>query len=284
MLEASVGLFEKQTKRNKRDTYKYINAYRLLGEQKRNAHEYLTAEELYGKGIAIFENERNSSGFESDENIGKLYSDLADLDYFVSGDNDAALANYENAVNNKHDTSSVRYRIGYIQYQKQNYPAALGSFIRSRDTNESDTHLLLALANTLSLSNDNYVARGYYERLLSILGVEKEKYNVVLPQIREDHADLVDTYMKASNNLGVTFARIAKTTGDSSMNAKSIVNLQESLRAWDAMTRNQATMIRLDGSNLAEQNVKYITHPIPGYEPEIYTEIPRLLYGEEGFQ
>lgn len=284
MLEASIHSFEQQTKRSRRDTYKYINAYRLLGEEKRDEREYLTAEELYGKGIALFEGERESSGFESDENVGILYADLADLDYFISGDTEAALANYENAVNNKYDTSSVRYRIGYIQYQKQNYPAALGSFIRSQDTNESDTHLLLALANTLSLSSDNYVARGYYERLLSLLAVERERYGIVLPQLRDDHADIVDTYMKASNNLGVTLARIAQATGDSSLNARSIVNLQESLRAWDAMTRNQETMIRLDGSNLAEQNIKYITHPVSGYEPEIYTEIPRLLDGEEGLQ
>lgn len=106
----------------------------------------------------------------------------------------------------------------------------------------------------------------------------------MLPQIRDDHADIVDTYMKASNNLGVTLSRIASATGDSSLNAKSIVSLQESLRAWDAMTRNQTTMIRLDGSNLAEQNIKYITRPVSGYEPEIYTEIPRLLNGEEGLE
>lgn len=284
LLEASINSFENQPKRNRKDTYKYINAVRLLGEEMRNQREYLTAEELYGKGIEIFECERDSSGFESDENVGTLYSDLADLDYFISGDNAAALRNYQNAVNNKHDTSSVRYRIGYIQYQNRNYPAALGSFIKSQDTNENDTHLLLALANTLNLSGDNYIARGYYERLLSILDVEREKYGVVLPQIRDDHADIVDTYMKASNNLGVTLSRIASATGDSSLNAKSIVSLQESLRAWDAMTRNQTTMIRLDGSNLAEQNIKYITRPVSGYEPEIYTEIPRLLNGEEGLE
>ena len=209
LLEASINSFENQPKRNRKDTYKYINAVRLLGEEMRNQREYLTAEELYDKGIEIFERERNSSGFESDENVGTLYSDLADLDYFISGDNAAALKNYQNAVNNKHDTSSVRYRIGYIQYQNKNYPAALGSFIKSQDTNGNDTHLLLALANTLNLSGDNYIARGYYERLLSILDVEREKYGIVLPQIRDDHADIVDTYMKASNNHVVTLSRIA---------------------------------------------------------------------------
>ena len=284
LLQASIDSFEKQTKRNKRDTYKYINAYRLLGEEKRNEREYLTAETLYGRGIEVFEYENGSSGFESDENVGRLYADLADLDYFIAADNEAALMHYENAVNNKHDTSSIRYRIGYIQYQNQNYPAALGSFIRSQDTSGNDIHLLLALANTLVLSSDNYVARGYYERLISLLDGERQKHGILFPQIREDQGDIVDTYMKASNNLGVTLSRIASNTGNSTLNAKAIVNLQESLRAWDALTRNQQTMIRLEGSNLAEQNVRYITHPMSDYDPEIYTEIPRMLYGEEGLE
>ena len=193
-----------------------------------------------------------------------------------------ALVNYENAVNNKCDTSSVRYKIGYIQYQNQNYPAALGSFIKSYDSNSSDTHLLLALANTLSKNNDNYVAKGYYERLINVLNANKQKYHIVLPQVREDQADLVDTYMKATNNLGVTLHRIANNNGDSSLNATAIVNLQESLRSWDALTRNQITMVRLEGSNLAEQNIKYMTHPTLQYEPELYTEIPRKLENEKG--
>lgn len=284
LLRASIDSFEKQTKRNRRDTYKYINAYRLLGEEMRNEREYLTAEDLYDRGIEVFEREHKSSRFESNENVGHLYADLADLDYFIAGDNEAALYNYENAVNNKYDNSSIRYRIGYIQYQKQNYPQALGSFIRSQDTNANDTHLLLSLANTLSLSGDNHVARGYYDRLLAQLDIDRQKHNILLPQVREDQADIVDTYMKASNNLGVTLARLAENTGDSSLNAKAIVNLQESLRAWDALTRNQTTMIRLEGSNLAEQNIRYITNPMSEYRSEIYTEIPRTLNGEVGLE
>lgn len=283
-LDNSIKLFENQTRRNRRDTYKYINTYRLLGEQLCSEKEFLLAEERFGSGIEIFEKENGSSGFESDENVGHLYADLADIDYFIAADNERALRNYESAVNNKWDTSSVRYKIGYIQYLKQNYGAALGSFIKSHDTNSSDTHLLLALANTLSLSNDNYVARGYYERLIKLLDAEHKKFGILFPQIREDQADLVDTYMKASNNLGVTLSRLANVTGDSTMNAGSIVYLQESLRAWDALTRNQETMIRLNGSNLAEQNIKYISHPISTYEPEIYIEIPRTLYGEKGLE
>ena len=67
------------------------------------------------------------------------------------------------------------------------------------------------------------------------------------------------------------------------MNAQAMVNFQNSLRAWDSMTRNQQSMTRLGGSNLAEQNIKYVIHPTPAYEPAIYTEIPGTLSCEEDF-
>jgi len=57
--------------------------------------------------------------------------------------------------------------------------------------------------------------------------------------------------------------------------------LSESLRAWDALTRNQETMIRLEGSNLAAQNIKYLTSPVSTFEPAIYSAIPRVLHGEK---
>ena len=283
-LQSALSAFNAQNRRNKKDTYRFINAYRLLGEQYCSEQEYILAEEQYNQGIALFEHEQEASGFDSDENVGRLYADLADLDYFISGQMDSALANYINAVNCKNDTASVRYRIGYIQYTKQNYESALGSFIRASETESENTHVLLALANTLSLRGDNYAAQGYYEHLLNILDQEREIHGVLLPQVRDDQADLVETYMKAANNLGVILSRLAAATGSSSLNARAMVNLQESMRAWDALTRNQETMVRLEGSNLAEQNFKYITHPLSTYNPEIYTDIPRLLTGEKGIE
>ncbi|MCR5762087.1 MAG: hypothetical protein K6G00_01740, partial [Treponema sp.] len=282
--ESAIDVFKAQQYRNRRDTYRYIDTYRLLGEEYVGEREFILAEQAYQKGIEIFEKENSSSGFESNGDVGKLYSDMGDLDYFISGDLDTALRNYIKAVNGKNDTSSIRYRIGYIQYRNRNYPEALGSFIRSAEGSPEDTHVLLSLANTLSLRDDNYAAQGYYEKLLNILEVQKSLHNILLPQVREDQADIVNTYMKASNNLGVTLSRIAQLTGDSKMNAHAIVSLQESLRAWDALTRNQETMLRLEGSNLAAQNIKYLTEPYSEFEPGIYTQIPQVMNGEEGIE
>ena len=107
------------------------------------------------------------------------------------------------------------------------------------------------------------------------------KLGISYPQVREEQGSLVDLYMKTANNLGVTLSRLAKRNSNSMYNARAMSLLTESTRAWDALTRNQATMIRLEGTNLAAQNLKYMTVPNSTYEPEIYTAIPRVLYGEK---
>ena len=67
------------------------------------------------------------------------------------------------------------------------------------------------------------------------------------------------------------------------MNAQAIVQFSQSVRAWDALTRNQQTMERLPGSNLAEQNIKYITNRVPEFEPAIYLDIKKTISDKEKF-
>ncbi|WP_288715684.1 hypothetical protein [uncultured Treponema sp.] len=281
-LERTLLAFENAPSLKKRDIYKYIDSYRLLGEQYIEEREYLKAREYFTSGISLFQNEQTSSGFEGNHQVGKLYADMGDIDYFISGDVNSALLNYQDSVSNDNDTSEIRYKIGAIQYGKKNYSEAIGSFMKASEDNPDDTSLLLAMGNTLSLRNDAYASQGYYERLIDILDAEKEQKGILFPQMRSDESEIVDLYLKASNNLGVTLYKLARRTGNSTLNAQAISNFQESIRAWDALTRNQQTLIRLGGSNLAEQNIKYLTHPMPDFEPAIYTDVPRTLSTEEG--
>ncbi len=280
-LERTIDAFKKSPTRRRRDTYKEIDSYRLLGEQYVKQREYLKAQESYTGGISIFVDEQNNSGFEGSAQIGQLYADAGDIDYFIRGDLDSAYDEYLTAVKTDYDTPSLHYRIGCIDYGRSDYDKAVGSFIKTGEGRPEDNHLLLAMGNTLSLRGDNYAAQGYYERLIESLDAAKAQKGLLLPQVRADQAEIVDMYMKASNNLGVTLYRQARRTGSSSLNAEAMVQLSTSMRAWDAMTRNQVTMVRLGGSNLAEQNMKYMSHPVPDYEPAIYTDIPRILSGEE---
>ena len=280
----AIAAFDMADTMKKRDLYKYIDSYRLLGEEYSKEKEYLRARELYTNGLDLYLSAHNGSGFEGNHQVGLLYADLGDLDYFISGDMDAALQNYKDAVDTENDNALLRYKIGYIQYTKQNYSEAIGSFMKAGDDYSTDNSLLLAMGNTLSLKGDNYAAQGYYEHLLEQLDYEKEHKGVLLPQVRKDEAAIVESYLKASNNLGVTLYKLARRTGNSAMNAKSMVMFQDSMRAWDSMTRNQETLVRLPGGNLAEQNMKYVSHPIPDFEPAIYTELPRTLSIEKGLK
>ena len=280
-LQRAIEKFNMVPFMKKRDIYKYIDSYRLLGEHYIGTADYLQAQEQFAEGISLFTTERDNAGFEGNAAIGKLYEDMGDIKYSIAGDYDDALFNYKYSVELENDSPSLRYRIGYIQYKKSNYVEALGAFMKAGDGNVKERNLMLAMANTLYLRGDDYAAQGYYNQLLDSLDNEIAEEGLVLPQANVKHYDLINTYLYASNNYGVTLYKLAKRTGNSALNAQAIVNLSQSVRAWDALTRNQQTMERLEGSNLAEQNIKYITHPIPEFEPSIYTDISKTLLDNE---
>ena len=275
----SLDAFEKYPFRTKARVLNHINAYRLLGDIGMENEEYIEAEEFYRKGISLFE-EETAAGLQGNKNVGKLYASLGDLCYFITGDFDEALKSYKVSVDTDNDTASIRYKMGYIYYTQKEYTEAVDAFIKTVEEKPNDTHALLALGNTLSIRGDNYAAQGYYERLMVLLENQRVRYNIMLPQVNEVHGDIVNVYLMASNNLGVTQYRLAQQIGDSSLNGEALANFTASLRAWDALTRNPETMVRLPGSNLAERNIAYMTAPLSEYEPAIYMEIPVMLEGE----
>ncbi len=279
-MSIALDLFEKAPVRTRKNTYREINGNRVLGELFARDREYIKAQESYTKGIDVYTEEHEKTGLEGDENTGKLYADMGDLDYFITGDMDAALSNYQTALGMKNDTPSLNYRIGAIHYNKKNYEKALGSFIKTAETKGADPSLLLSLGNTLSLRGDNFAAQGYYSDLITRLNNDRARRVIFNPHVDDDDNALLDLFVKANNNLGVTLYRLARQTGDSGKNAEALVRLSDSIRAWDAYTRNPETMKRLEGSNLAAQNSKYITHPYSDFEPAIYTDIPKTLDGE----
>ena len=280
-LQTAIEKFNTVPSMKRRDVYKYIDAYRLLGEHYITTTDYLQAQEQFAEGISLFTTERDNAGFEGTPAIGKLYKDMGDIKYSISGDYDDALLNYKYSVELENDSPAIRYRIGYIQYKNGNYLEALGSFMKAGDGNVKERNLLLAMANTLYLRGDDYAAEGYYNQLIDTLDREIAERGLVLPQINAKDYVVVNTYLYASNNYGVTLYKLAKRTGNSKLNGEAIVQFSQSVRAWDALTRNQETLVRLSGSNLAEQNIQYITHPIPEFEPAVYTEISKTLLDKE---
>ena len=281
ILQRTIEKFNTVPFMKKRDLYKYIDSYRLLGEHYIGTNDFLQAQAQFAEGISLYTTERDNAGFEGTPAIGKLYEDMGNIKYSISGDYDDALINYKASVDLEKDSPSIRYRIGYIQYKKNNYAEALGAFMKAGDGNIKERNLMLAMANTLNLRGDIYAAQGYYNQLIDELDEDVAKREIVFPQVNIKDASLITSYLYASNNYGVTLYKLAKRTGNSALNAKAMVQFSQSVRAWDSLTRNQETMVRLEGSNLAEQNIKYITHPIPDFEPAIYTDIAKTLLDNE---
>ncbi len=280
-LTKSLQLFKSVSKKTRRRILNNIDAYRLLGELYKNQRDFIKAEEQYSQGIMLFEKEKDISTLKAGQQVGQLYSDMGDIEYFISGDNDAALRNYQKSIQYDNDTSSIRYRIGYIYYAGKQYVESLGSLLTAAEESGNDLHLLLALGNVLSLRDDNFAAEGYFERFIDEFDRIRIREKIILPQVDPDHNDLVENYMRAANNYGVALSRLALRTGNSCQNAKAMVYFSESSRAWDALTRNQTTLERNPASNLASQNLKYLSYPQSTFDPAMYYDIPRTLQDEE---
>ncbi len=260
---------------------KNIDSYRLLGNLFGDEEEYLRAEELYTQAIDMYEREKDVSSLKPNEIYGKLYEDMGNINYFISGDLEMAYIDYNKAITELNDTPTIRYKLGYIEYANGNYLDALNTFIKTSTEAPEDTNLLLAMGNVLALRGDYFASQAYYDMLLTNLETERAQRGVLVPQIETEDGEFVSIYMWAANNSAVTLYRLAQQTGNSAMNAKAMVQFSESSRAWDALTRNPETLVRLDGTNLAAENLRYVIYPRPDFEPEIYTTVNRTLFGEE---
>lgn len=281
-LNSAIEAFKIKPVRKQKDIYNEIDSYRLLGEQYSSEKAFLEAEEKYSEGLNIFNFENQNSGLAANEKIGKLYADAGDIDYFVKGNMDFALQNYKDSISSGNDTPSIRYKIGYIQYGKENFSEAIGSFLKASEVYPENQNLLYAMGTTFAQKKDYYASQGAYQTLLEKLDTEKDVRGILFPQKNSTDSNFVDLYMKASNNYGVSLFNVAKRTGKSDLNGKAILNFQNSLRAWDSLSRNQETLVRLPGSNLAEQNIKYALHPVPDFDVALYSELSKTLSDEKG--
>lgn len=279
-LAKSIDIYKNTNSLSSGSIMNSIDARRLYGEILSDNKEYLRAQEIYADALSSYQEYSNSRLTSPNKNIGKLYSDYADVNYFISGELGKALQAYTMAINNMNDTPSIKYRIAYIYYQNRNYEDAMKYFLLVHTEKKDDKNLLYGLGNTLYKRGSYYVAQAYYERLMEMLEAEKIRKNVLLPHVRPDHNAFINEYMQATNNLGVILNRLAMQDGSSEKNGRAMALFGESSRAWDALTRNPETMISSKAKSLAYLNIQNIIKPQARFETEIYTDIPKTLENE----
>ena len=257
-----------------------IDARRLYGEILSENKEYLQAQEMYADALSSYQEYSSSRLTSPNKTIGKLYSDYADINYFISGDLGKALQAYTMAISHMNDTPSIKYKVGYIYYQNKNYEDAMKYFSLVHTEKQDDKNLLYGLGNTLYKRGSYYVAQAYYERLMEMLEAEKIRKNVLLPHSRPDHNAFINEYMQATNNLAVILNKLAMQDGSSEKNGRAMALFGESSRAWDALTRNPETMVASKTVSLAYLNIQNIIKPQTAFETEIYSDIPKTLENE----
>lgn len=261
--------------------FKKLDAMRLYGDVLVKRSQYLEAETVFASALNLYRTYSAVTQLPENKNVGKLFEAYGDIKYFIANDYTMALESYTTATKQLADSPKIRYKMGYINYQLQNYDVACTEFGRAYAKESNDTNLLFSLANSLFKRADYQLAQAYYERLMENLDAEKFRRKVILPQIREHDTVFVENYMKATNNLAVTLNRLAVQHGNSEMNSRSFTLFAESTRAWDALTRNPKTLIRIKNQQApAYVNVQYMSVPNKNFVPEIYTDIPKTLENE----
>jgi len=257
--------------------YRYAN---LLIDNK----EFFPAEEQLVRGIELYEDFLSRNLISVSPQLGQLYAIRGDLEYFVkTGNMEAALTNYRLAERYGHSPPEIQYRMGSAYYQLEDWRNALEYLFRASSQLPLNRRILYALGNTAYKRGDYFAAQGYYSRLLDILESQRVRLPILLPNDNPQFLELGERLMMARNNAAVVYEALAEQTGNREYRSRALVFYAESARAWDAITRNPETMVRLrlgdnpgaPGINLGYLNANNALHPASDYSPEIFIRIDR---------
>ena len=263
---------------NRRKREIKIDTYRRQGERFYVKEEYLQSEEAYNKAIDLLEESRERNIIKGKSNIyGELYSDLGHIYYYISENPENALSFYEKAENEGFYSPEVFYNKGNIRYRGSEFRQALLEFYNSAGPFSVNTNLLYATANTLFQRNDYFAAQGYYNHLLDLLEMKISREFSIRINERQDHRLMVESLMKAYNNMGVTLYGLFERTGDPSKFTAAMLNFTRSNEYFDDLTRDPETLNRTDMINLASLNQRKMLYPIPDYELQIFADISKYL-------
>jgi hypothetical protein len=275
MLEKALSVFETAPELSSRRIGYHIDTYRRYALLLRNNKEFITAQAQLNEGLKVYEDAVQRRVLARSPEFGRLYADLADIEYFSAGNYEAALNHYATALANGWAPAEIQYRMGVIYYSQKDWAEALEKFFATTLDFPLNRRLLFALGNTTYMRGDYHAAQGYYNRLLDILETERSRFPLLVPNDRPEHMELVERLMMARNNLAATLENLADEMGNSKLRSQAFALYAESSRAWDLITRDPKSMVRSDSKNLAYLNTRNTLYPIKNYEPQIYTNIDR---------
>jgi len=283
-LEVAVRAFEAAKEESPKRIGYHINALRRYAEVLTDGKEFFPAEENLVKGINLYQDALSRRLLPPSPEFGRLYANLGDLEFFVkSGDMQAALDYYNYSEQYGWAPPEIQYRMGAAHYQLREWGPALERFFMAFRELPYNRRILYALGNVSYMRGNYFAAQGYYDRLLEILEDDRVRFSPITPTDDEKQLDILERIMVAQNNLGVVLEAMTENTGNSSYRSRAQGLYSDSERAWDLLTRNPTSMIRMrpspditaPGVNPAYLNVQNSLRPIPGYEHQFFLRVDR---------
>ncbi len=138
-------------------------------------------------------------------------------------------------------------------------------------------NLLFAIGNCFYQRGDYFAAQGYYLRLRDRLEARRAAIGTLFPQDKPEHRSLLETFVKVNNNLGVVMDRLAARTGDRTKRSEGLVYLADASQIADSLTRTPDSRSTGGARNLPYLNQRGILYPVSGFVPQISSDLPRDL-------
>ena len=142
---------------------------------------------------------------------------------------------------------------------------------------KSPANLLFAIGNCFYQRGDYFAAQGYYLRLRDRLEAHRAAIGTLFPEDKPEHRSLLETLVKVENNLGVVMDRLAARTGDRTKKSEGLVYLADASQVADTLTRTPGSRSTGGARNLPYLNQRGIIYPVSGFVPQISSDLPRDL-------
>ncbi len=251
-----------------------IDTHNRIGRSHYRDEEYIQAEQSYQTGIELYEDAKERRLLGPAPQYGSLYANLGDIYYYVSGNISTAYELYSKAEADLYSIPSIRYKKGFILYDRGDFRSSLIEFYKAAGEFSTDKNLMFATANNLYMLGEYFAAQGYYNHLLDRLEQELNSIPFLMIDEREDHRSLVEYFEKVYNNLGVTLNQLDNKSADPTKFSRSLAYLARSTEYWDMLTRDPESLERSSSQSRAFLNTRSIIYPAGGQQLQIYPNIP----------
>ena len=273
-LRNSVRFFNAVEPLDRRNLKMLIDTHGRLGEFHYERADFIAAEAQFTTAIGRFENARARRLLGPDPLFGRLYAGLGNIFYYVERNWEAALDQFRLAQEAGFTDREMSYRKGFAHFRADRWPEALEEFFNAAEGHTTNPAILMAKGNALFFTGDLFPAEGIFTELLDETLRRRARIPTLLVDEEPSHRFVIETLIRAQNNLGVTYLQLARRQGDPDFRRRAMLHLQASQELAVNYRRSPETGARAEMVNLAQLNLREILYPLPEFDPQIYPQIP----------